>query len=377
MKIAFITNFCPHYRIKTFEVLSQYYDVDFYFFSAGDEWYWQQSHGKFTGKFNFLYLQGFKFFGTRITPTLPGKLFNVDYDVIIKCITGRFTLPISYLIARIKQKPFILWTGIWMRLQTPVHRLIFPLTKYIYRHANAIVVYGDHVKRYLIDEGIPEERIFSTTHAVDNEFYCQAVPLSEQKNLYEKLKIPENHKIILYLGRLESSKGLSFLIEAFTLLNHKDILLVLAGEGSYRKFIEMQIAKLGIIDRIRFTGYIPTQETLPYYSISTLFVLPSITTPQGKETWGLVVNEAFNQGLPVVATDAVGAAAGGLVEDGINGFIVPERDSKALAEAICKILDNPNLREQMSKNARKKISHWDNEKMIMGFREAIEYVSRK
>jgi glycosyltransferase involved in cell wall biosynthesis len=89
----------------------------------------------------------------------------------------------------------------------------------------------------------------------------------------------------------------------------------------------------------------------------------------------LVVNEAFNQGVPVIATDAVGAAAGGLVQDGINGFVVPERDSVALAKALRRILDNPDLRERFSQNARQIIAGWDNERMVMGFRQAIEYVT--
>ncbi len=119
------------------------------------------------------------------------------------------------------------------------------------------------------------------------------------------------------------------------------------------------------------------EESIPYYALADVFVLPSITLPQGKEPWGLVVNEAFDQGVPVIVTEAVGAAAGGLVQDGVNGFIVPERDLNALAEAITNILKNPQLRNQMSKNARDKISSWDNESMVLGFRKAVEYVLEK
>jgi len=89
-----------------------------------------------------------------------------------------------------------------------------------------------------------------------------------------------------------------------------------------------------------------------------------------------VINEAFNQGVPVIATDAVGAAAGGLVQDGVNGFVVPERDSVALAQALRRILDNPDLRERFSQNARQIIAAWDNERMVLGFREAVEYVTQ-
>ena len=85
----------------------------------------------------------------------------------------------------------------------------------------------------------------------------------------------------------------------------------------------------------------------------------------------------MNQGVPVVATDAVGAAAGGLVQSGVNGFIVPERDSEALAKAMRRILVDENLRNEMSHNARQIVSRWNNQQMVKGFEEAIAYALRR
>jgi glycosyltransferase involved in cell wall biosynthesis len=375
VKIAFITNICAHYRVQTFETLARYHDVDYYFFSAGDEWYWQQEHGVRAGDFHYEYLPGFRLGRTRVTPTLPWKLWRGNYDVYIKCINGRFALPITYLIARLKRKPFILWTGIWMRLQTPFHRLAWPLTRYIYRHADAIVVYGEHVKRYLMSEGVPGERIFVAAHAVDNKAYNRPVSEEEKQALRQQLNIVPGKKIVLYLGRLVEEKGLPYLLEAFALLQQDDAVLVLVGTGPEKARLERLAQELGIAANVRFVGYVPPERALPYYSISWVYVLPSVTTPYFKEPWGLVVNEAFNQGVPVIATDAVGAAAGGLVQDGVNGFVVPERDSVALAKALRRILDDPDLRERFSQNARQIIAAWDNERMVLGFRQAIEYVT--
>jgi len=373
-KVAFITNICAHYRVKTFETLAHYHDVDYYFFSAGDEWYWQQEHGVRTGDFHYEYLPGFRLGRVRVTPTLPWKLWRGDYDVYIKCINGRFALPAVYLIARLRRKPFILWTGIWMRLQTPFHRLAFLLTRYIYRHADAIVVYGEHVKRYLISEGVPPERIFVAAHAVDNELYSREVSEREKTALRQRLGIASGKKVVLYLGRLEEVKGLPYLLEAFAFLRRDDTVLVLSGTGSERSMLEQMVREKGLTDRVRFTGYIPPEQTVAYYALAYVYVLPSITLPYFKEPWGLVVNEAMNQGVPVIATDAVGAAAGGLVQDGVNGFVVPEQDSAALAQALRRVLDDPELRNQLGRNARQIIAGWDNERMVMGFRQAIEYV---
>ncbi|MDD5369027.1 MAG: glycosyltransferase [Anaerolineaceae bacterium] len=377
MRSVFVTNFCSHYRIKTFESLSKTLNTEFYFYSGGNEWYWQKQHGVNTGQFKYHYLPSFQIGKTKILLSLIPALINNHYDVYIKCVNGKFALLATFLVARLTRKPFILWLGIWMRLQTPLHRLIFPLTRWVYNHADAVVVYGEHVKRYLLTEGVPAERIFVTTHAVDNDLYNQPVPLEKKASLRQKLVIPEDQKIVLFLGRLETIKGLPYLLEAFALLDRKDTCLVIAGEGSERGPLEQQATRLGIGDRVRFSGYVNNAAALLFYACSSVFVLPSITTPQGKETWGLVVNEAFNQGLPVIATDAVGAAAGGLVEDGVNGFIVPERDSRALAGALQKLLDDPDLRQRMGANARQKIAHWDNEHMVAGFARAVEYVLKK
>jgi glycosyltransferase involved in cell wall biosynthesis len=95
----------------------------------------------------------------------------------------------------------------------------------------------------------------------------------------------------------------------------------------------------------------------------------------GREPWGLVVNEAFNQGVPVVATRAVGAVMGGLVQDEVNGFVVPEKESDALAIALKRILDDPVLRDSLGENARRSVAEWDYRRNVMGYLQAINYVS--
>ena len=376
MRVAFVTNICPHYRVKTFETLARYFDLDFYFFSAGDEWYWQRQHGVKSGAFQHEYLSGITVGGTRITPSLPVKLWSKGYDVYIKCINGRFALPATLLVARLRGKPFVLWTGVWMRLQSPAHRWMFPLTRYVYRHADAIVVYGDHVKRYLVSEGVPAERVFSAHHAVDNAAYDAVVPEADRRALRDRLRAGDR-KIVLYLGRIEAGKGLDYLIDAFAALRDHDALLVLAGDGSERPRLERHARDSGVAERVRFAGYVASDQTMAYYAIAWVYVLPSITTPLIKETWGLVVNEAMNQGAPVIATDAVGAAAGGLVVDGETGLVVPERDAPALSRALDRVLGEPGLRDRLGDRARRVVATWDNERMVRGFRDAVAWATRQ
>lgn len=376
MKIAFVTNLCAHYNVGTFELLSRKYDVDYYFFSAGKEWYWPEEHGYRVGKFKSAYLPGFQIGRTWITPSLPWKLLLGGYDVYIKCINGRFALPITYLIARLRRKPLILWTGVWTRLNTPIQRLIFPMTRFIYRHSDAIVVYGEHVKRYLVSEGVDPDRIFVAAHAIKNEFYNQTVPESKKAELRSQLGVRPDQKLVLYLGRLEEIKGISFLVKAFSQLDAPDAVLVIAGSGSLRQEMEELANQMKIGDRVRFIGYVTIEDAPLYYSLAWTCVLPSITVATGKETWGLVINEAFNQGVPVIATDSVGAAQGGLVQEGVNGFIVPEKNSHAICIALERLITEPDLHELFGKNAKKSVADWDYERNVLGYQQAIEYVTK-
>ena len=104
--------------------------------------------------------------------------------------------------------------------------------------------------------------------------------------------------------------------------------------------------------------------------------MPSITTPVFKEPWGLIVNEAMNQSAVVIASDAVGAAMGGLINDGENGIIVPEKNPDALSEGIKKVLNDDEYRIKLSDNAKKTVREWTYDKMAQGFIDAVESVIR-
>jgi glycosyltransferase involved in cell wall biosynthesis len=183
--------------------------------------------------------------------------------------------------------------------------------------------------------------------------------------------------VVLSLGRLTEGKGLRYLLDAFSELPGRgDAVLVIAGTGDLLEPLRAQAQALGIADRLRFPGYVPVDRTPVFYGLATVCALPSITTATFKEPWGLVVNEAFNQGLPVIASDAVGAAAGGLVRDGETGFVVPERNSARLAMALARVLGDAALRQRLSRAARDTIGGWTQARMVDGFRAAVEFAAR-
>ena len=203
-------------------------------------------------------------------------------------------------------------------------------TEHVYGSAEAIVAYGEHVKRFVTEtSGVDPSKVYVAGQAVEPEAFTAVQP---SRNGSEE---------VLFVGQFEERKGLRHLLDAFAALPDVPARLRLIGNGS----LEPEVSRRAADDpRVELVGYVP-QERLPAeLARSRCLVLPSITTDLDREPWGLVVNEAMHAGLPVVTTDAVGAAAGGLVEDGRNGFVVPERDTSSLAVAIRPARRGPGAR---------------------------------
>ncbi len=373
MKILLIVNLCPHYRIKLFELLDKMYDIRFLFFSKGERYY---NGARYLGNFKGEYVWGFNIAPKlRLNPKLIYELIRYPYTHLIAGISGALPLFLSFVISKIRRKKFIFWTGLWHHPTTLFHRFSFPFVKFIYRHSDAICVYGTHVKQYLVSLGIDEKKIFIAQKAVDNTLYNKIVLGNEVDSLKSELGIKDK-KIILFVGRLEEVKGIDYLISALENLDREEICLVLIGRGSREKYLR-HLATEKELDNILFLGYVDNHKLYLYYALADVFVLPSITTKMFKEPWGLVINEAMNQGCPIITTDAVGATAGGLVKDGVNGFVIPERDSAALKYSLEQLLENTSLRKKMSRMSKKIIKGWTIQKKLEGFKKAIDFITRE
>jgi glycosyltransferase involved in cell wall biosynthesis len=324
MKLALVTNVCTHYRRPLYESVAERFDADFYFTSRGREWYRGSSASVETGALHAV-SEG------RPLP-LARALTRGSYDCIVANLVGRTTLLAAVAAARLARRPLVLWVGIWHHPTTAFHRLTRPLASKLYRAADALIVYGPHVSRFVAAESGRTEGIFEAPQSVDNEFFRRRVAQAELGKLRTAFGIG-GAPMGCFVGRLEREKGLEELLHAVALTVSEQKLL-LVGTGSLVPDLRALAASLGIADRVLFAGHVP-QETLPVYLQSADFlVLPSVTTSRFKEPWGLVVNEAMNSRLPVIATDAVGAAAGGLVVDKETGRVVSEGDRVALASAM-------------------------------------------
>ncbi|HEY3274225.1 MAG TPA: glycosyltransferase family 4 protein [Methanocella sp.] len=199
-------------------------------------------------------------------------------------------------------------------------------------------VRGD-IAKYRIDPG----KIVPVHNGIDvREFRS-----SDARELRGKYGIGDD-PMLLFVGRMITQKGLPYLIDAMpqVLKEHPRAKLFLVGRGSALKGLKSKVAARGLEKSVIFSGYLSEQELKEAYGTCDLFVLPSVW-----EVLPIAVLEAMSSGKPVVCTDAGGDRE--LVRDGVNGYVVPMRDSGALAEKVNRTLADGDMRRRMGAASRR------------------------
>jgi glycosyltransferase involved in cell wall biosynthesis len=185
---------------------------------------------------------------------------------------------------------------------------------------SAAIVGGQRHVEYLVELGMPRERIFTGYDVVDNDYFRQKAEEvgSQRSEVRSKYGLPENY--FLASGRFVEKKNLSALIEAYAEYRRrssafakaaadKEIAanvpwnLVVLGEGPLRGTLNTQLSTLNLNEHVHLPGFEPYDELPVYYALANAFVHASTT-----EQWGLVVNEAIASSLPVIVSNRCGCA---------------------------------------------------------------------
>ena len=166
-------------------------------------------------------------------------------------------------------------------------------------------------------------------------------------HLRDRLGIPEDAPIILYVGRLDKDKQVKRIIRVASLvLLQTPAHLLIVGDGTERADLEQYCTRLGIGERSHFTGFVSIEDGLPaLYQISTVFV-----TASEIETQGLVLLEAAASGLPIVAVQAT--CLHEIVHEGANGYLLRSGDQIGMAERISELLKDPDRAHEMGQAGR-------------------------
>jgi len=155
----------------------------------------------------------------------------------------------------------------------------------------------------------------------------------------------QGHRL-LFVGRLVRAKGVLFLLE--TVARIEGAMLDIAGDGPHRNYLETKARSLGIGDRVRFLGYQSQAQVRELLRNADVFVMGSFA-----EGLPVVLMEAMAAGVPVVATRIAGIPE--LVDDGLNGFLVPPGDPAVTATAVRQLLEDAELRNRFAIAGRAKV----------------------
>lgn len=170
----------------------------------------------------------------------------------------------------------------------------------------------------------------------------------------KKHGLTKDNLVILAVGRLVYKKGFSYLIKAMpkVIKSYPSARLLIGGDGDLRDDLERLTDKLGVKDKVIFAGTVNRSEIIYYYNLADVMVAPSVVDKKGNVDGGPVVSfESMACGKPQVATDILGVAS--VIENGVNGFKVPQKNSNEIAGVLNKLLSSKVVRQKMGKANRK------------------------
>lgn len=219
-------------------------------------------------------------------------------------------------------------------------KLYNSLNMWLTLRADRVVTVSKAIRDQLVAQGVGQEKITVVHNAIDPSDFD---PGEERSDLRLRFGLAPSDQVITVIGRFSPEKGQLYFVEAFSRLAQERPLLkaLLVGEGQDEVALKNRCQELGLVDRVIFAGY--QQDVAPFYDAADLIVLPSLS-----EGLPNVALEALLHRRPIVATRVGGTPE--VVIDGETGILVLPADPDALAQAIGRVLDDPELRERFADN---------------------------
>jgi 1,2-diacylglycerol 3-alpha-glucosyltransferase len=271
------------------------------------------------------------------------KILRTDFDIIHGHSGGGVTFT-GLQIARAKNIPYVAtYHTLWAKYAhyflrgriTP--RMLERTSSVIGNMCDCLIAPTERVKNELQRYGL-KKPIYVLPNGID----LKAFQHVEKGYLRKKLRIPKHTKILLHVGRLGKEKSVDFIVHSFKSIQSEspDTALVLVGNGSEREKLRELAKSLGLSNHVYFLGTVNHATISSVYTDADVFLFASRT-----ETQGMVILEAFAAGLPVIALKD--AAFHGVIEDGVNGFMV-NKNTKLFANAVLKIISDASIYKRIS-----------------------------
>ena len=361
-RVLFLTNYPSPYRVHFFDELGKYMDVTVLYSDRVEDmkhrnaaWFEEGEHGFQAVRLTPKLRVGRRYLCFDVLPWLKKK-----FDAIVVCGYSSPTAILAMAWLRLHKIPF------YMEVDGGLIRQDGKLKHFVKKSlvclANQWLSSGIHTTKYLVHYGAKEERVihYPFSSLYEQDILKEPLTREEKEALRMELGIEEKH-MILAIGQFIHRKGFDVLLQAAKNLDPDIGIYIVGGETTdeYRKLRET----LGLRN-VHFLEFQKKERLALLYKAADLFVLPT-----REDIWGLVINEALAYGLPTVTTDRCVAGLE-LIEDGVNGYVVPVGDAEALAEKIRAVLESDLA--AMGKAALEKVRPYTLENMAKIHAEIFE-----
>lgn len=240
-------------------------------------------------------------------------------------------------------------------IQSDENKFKFLLKKALISSAYYWLSSGEETTKYLLHYGATKKRIkkYNFSSYYKNEILKKPVPISHKNNIRHKLLMSYKH-IVIYVGSVAESKGIDTLLKACHNLNSEIGVYIIGGiPNENLKIIKEKIGN----DNVHYIDFISKDLLIDYYKAADLLVFPTKS-----DVWGLVINEAMSNGLPIITTNKCIAGLE-LVKDSENGYIIEVGDHENLNKYINLILSSPEMKLSYSHSSLNKIKKYSIEDM--------------
>lgn len=276
------------------------------------------------------------------------------YDII----HAHWLIPQGIVQSFVKNTPYII-TGHGGDVTSLNNPLIKKLKRRCLKNAKKITVVSKALEEYVQDM-YPNDKTSIISMGCDTQLFNYN---KRRANYYNQ----GNKKVVLFVGRLAEKKGVTYLIDAMKYVD--DAVLVIVGKGNLEAELKRQAEPLK--DKVIFLGAKTHSELPEIYASADIFVAPSVTARDGdKEGFGLVIIEAMASGLPVIASNSGGIVD--IINDGLNGMLVEEKNSSQIAECINELIHNVSLMERLVEQSRLTAEQFDYGNIAKAYHEIIE-----
>lgn len=239
-------------------------------------------------------------------------------------------------------------------LRETFERMVFRMIDHLITGADAL--HEGYAKYY----GIARERIVTLPNWIDVQGVQAKCALVDKHAVRERLHIPPDAQVLLFVHRLAKRKGAHLLPDLLAKLAEGGRVLVIAGDGPERAWLEAEFNKRGLMERVRMLGWVAQDEVHELYAIADLFLLPS-----EEEGFPHVLTEAQAAGLPYVASDVGGVREMTPPEGGVA--IVPYGDVLAFTTAAHTLLTDKAVYQRFQEAERMWVLRYDKSRIVERF----------